>query len=206
VQQARSAQSNAGGFFGKHDVRQMKVRYGAVAQAFHWVTAVLVLVAFIYGPGGSETRVYSSARDFDRRLHETLGLTVFMLSALRVIWRLVDARPDPPAIPRWMGLTSKVVQAALYGLLFALPVTAITGAWLEAHPLTLLGGVEIAPLLPPAHDTGALVAEVHGWLGDVIMWLAGLHAVAAIFHHMVLRDGVLVSMLPRWLPVGARDR
>jgi cytochrome b561 len=38
------------------------------------------------------------------------------------------------------------------------------------------------------------------------MWLAGLHALAALFHHVVLRDGVLVSMLPRWVPLRARGR
>lgn len=181
-----------------------RTRYGAIAQAFHWVTAIVVLVAFIYGPGGSETRVYSSARDFDRQLHETLGLTVFVLVVLRLVWRSIDARPDPAQIPRWMDLGSKVAQALLYVLMIALPVTAITGAWLEAHPLTLLGGLEVAPLVPSNHDLGARLASVHGWLGDAIMWLAGLHAAAAIFHHVALRDGVLVSMLPRWVPVRRR--
>jgi cytochrome b561 len=176
-------------------------RYGAVSQSFHWVTAVLVLVAFICAPGGSETRVYSSTRDFDRQLHETLGLTVFALAILRLLWRTVDNQPDPPAIPRWMDVASKVVQAALYLLMLALPITAIMGAWLEGHPLTLLNNVRLGPLLPEAHAAGAVVASVHGWLGDVIMWVAGVHALAAIFHHAVLRDAVFVSMLPRWFPL-----
>jgi cytochrome b561 len=179
-------------------------RYGAIAQAFHWLTAVVVLIAFIYGPGGSETRVYSSARDFDRQLHETLGLTVFALVILRLVWRAVDVRPDPPHIPRWMDLGSKTVQALLYLLMILLPVTAIAGAWLEGHPLTLLDGVEVAPLVGLNHDLGARIARVHTWLGDAIMWLAGLHAVAALFHHVALRDGVLVSMLPRWVPLRRR--
>ncbi|WP_410522846.1 cytochrome b, partial [Parvimonas micra] len=38
--------------------------------------------------------------------------------------------------------------------------------------------------------------DVHGWLGDTLMWLAGAHAVAALYHHFVRRDGVLASMLP----------
>jgi len=177
--------------------RIARERYGAVAQAFHWLTAVLVLVAFIDGPGGSEERVYSAARDFDRQLHETLGLTIFTLAVLRLLWRLVDARPDPPDVPRWMGLAAKLVQALLYVLLVALPVTAVTGAWLEAHPLTLLAGVRIAPLLPESHDIGRTIASIHGWLGDAIMWLAGAHAAAALYHHFVRKDGVLVSMLPR---------
>jgi cytochrome b561 len=176
-------------------------RYGAVAQSFHWLTAILVLVAFIYGPGGSEQRVYSAARDFDRQLHETLGLCVLSLVVLRLLWRLVDTRPDPVEVARWMGLAARAVQAGLYVLLFAVPLTAIAGAWLEGHPLTLLGGLEIAPRLAQAHAAGQLVAEVHTWLGDAILWLAGLHAAAGLFHHFVLRDGVLLSMLPGRGPV-----
>jgi cytochrome b561 len=48
-------------------------RYGAVAQALHWLTAILVVIAFIYGPGGSEQRIYSPARDFDRQLQRRSG-------------------------------------------------------------------------------------------------------------------------------------
>lgn len=177
-----------------------RARYGAVAQAFHWATAILVLVAFIYGPGGSELRVYSPARDFDRQLHETLGLCVLALVVLRLLWRMVDTRPEAPQVSRWMGIAAKAVQAALYLLLFAVPFTAIAGAWLEGHALTLLAGVQIPPPFGMSHDTGASIAAVHGWLGDVILWLAGLHALAGIYHHFVLKDGVLASMLPRGFP------
>jgi cytochrome b561 len=179
-------------------------RYGGIAQAFHWITAILVVTAFIYGPGGSEQRVYSTARDFDRRLHETLGLCVFALTMLRVLWRTVDVRPDPPLVPLWMGIAAKATHYALYVLLFALPLTAITGAWLEGHPLTLLGGFEIPPVLRLSHDVGATIATVHTWLGDAILWIAGLHALAAIYHHTILKDGVLASMLPRRVPLGRR--
>jgi cytochrome b561 len=181
-----------------------RARYSALAQTFHWVTAVLVLAAFIYGPGGSETRVYSHEVDFDRQLHETLGLAIFAIAALRLLWRAFDKRSGHPPIGRWMDLTSKTVQGLLYFLMFALPLTAVTGAWLEGHPVTLLGDFQITPPIAPAHDIGAGIASLHGWFGDAIMWLAGLHAAAAIFHHLVLRDGVLVSMLPGWFPLRAR--
>lgn len=181
-------------------------RYGAVAQFLHWATAILVLVAFVYGPGGSEERIYSPARDFDRSLHETLGMCVLVLVAIRVRWRMFDQRPDPPDVSRWMGLAAKIVLGALYVLLFAVPLTAITGAWLEGHPLTLLAGVRIQPLLALSHDTGAIIAQIHTWLGDAILWLAGLHAVAALYHHFYVWDDVLVSMVPRWLLASRHKR
>jgi cytochrome b561 len=165
-----------------------------------------VLVAFIYGPGGSEQRVYSAARDFDRQLHETLGLSVFVLTSLRLAWRFFDVRPEEPPMAAWMGIGAKVVRVLLYILLFALPITAVTGAWLEAHPVTLLGGWKLGPFLPESHALGATVARVHTWLGDAILWLAGLHALAALYHHFVLRDRVLRSMLPVTRSTGRADR
>jgi cytochrome b561 len=173
-----------------------RLRYGAVAQLFHWATAVLVVAAFVYGPGGSEQRVYSLARDFDRQLHETLGLAVLGLALLRLAWRAFDAAPEDPPAPPWMRFSSKIVQAAMYVLLLLLPLTAISGAWLEGHPLTLLGSIRIGPWLAEQHSLGSAIAAIHGWLGDAILWVAGGHAAAALYHHFVLRDGVLRSMLP----------
>jgi cytochrome b561 len=175
---------------------EARVRYSATAQLFHWVTAILVVVAFVYGPGGSEQRVYSAAKDFDRQLHETLGMSVLLLTALRLAWRTFDPPPRKPPMPGWMRRAARIGHGLLFLLLLAVPLTAITGAWLEGHPLTLLAAVRISPLLPGAHAAGSVIAEIHTWLGDTILWLAGLHAAIALLHHFVLRDRVLRSMLP----------
>ncbi|MEJ2760774.1 MAG: cytochrome b/b6 domain-containing protein [Gammaproteobacteria bacterium] len=175
-------------------------RYGGFARFLHWATAIIVLIAFIFGPGGSEEHVYSPQRDFDRHLHETLGLCVLALVVVRVIWRMFDTRPEPPPVPRWMDVSAKAVQGLLYVLLFALPITAITGAWLEGHPLTLLGGVEIPPLVAKMHATGATIATIHTWLGDAILWLAG----AILGRIWECKDGYVYAMYwggasgPRW--------
>jgi len=84
----------------------------------------------------------------------------------------------------------------IYILLLAIPLTAISGAWLEGHPLTLFGNIRIGPVLAEAHDVSRAIAPIHTWLGDAILWVAGVHAAAPLYHHFVLRDGVLRSMLP----------
>jgi cytochrome b561 len=173
-----------------------RFRYGAVAQVFHWLTAILVVAAYFMGPGGSEQHVYSSAMDFTRQTHETLGVTVFALALVRFLWRLMDTAPEDPPMKPWMRYSAKLVHVVLYGLLIATPVSAIVGARLEGHPLTLLGFGNIGPMLSPAHDVGLSLASLHTTLGDIILWVAGLHAVAALFHHFFLRDSVLLSMLP----------
>jgi cytochrome b561 len=184
---------------GKDDLDGAEYGYGRAAIALHWLTAVLVLAAFVMGPGGSEQRVYSAAKDFDRQVHEVLGLSVFGLTLLRLAWRGLVAAPRLPPIPAWMHRLSRSVHGLLYALLVATPVAAVAGAWLEGHPLTLgiLGSVP--PMIPEAHAAGQVVAQIHATLGDAVMWLAGLHAAAALFHHFALRDRVLLAMIPpRW--------
>ncbi len=171
--------------------------YSAPTKFIHWLTAILVLVAFIFGPGGPEERVYSTARDFERQLHETLGLCVLALALVRIAWQAFDKHPEPPSLARWMTLASNAVQMGLIVLLFVVPLSAVTGAWLEGHALTLLGAVTVPSPLPEWHAIGAVIGEVHGLLGDLILWLAGAHAAAGLFHHYLLRDDVLRTMLPK---------
>ena len=173
-------------------------RHGRVTQLLHWATVLLVGIAYVLSPGGSESRVYSTASDGLRDWHESVGLLVFALVLLRLMWRLLRVEPEPVPMAAWMRASATAAHWALYALLLAIPLTAIAGAWLEAHPLTILGIGDVPPLLAPAHDLGALVADIHTILGNVIMWLAGFHAAAALFHHYVLRDDTLRSMLPTW--------
>jgi cytochrome b561 len=182
--------------------QQPSLRYDAASQAFHWVTAVAVAVGFILGPEGFGRLMHQGldpATRSDIVWHESLGVLVAVLTVLRLIW--VALRPAAPRfeMPPWMRLASRLVHIALWALLLALPATALLALGSEGHPLTLLGGVRVDKLpliansaLAPLADWG----EVHGVLGDALAWLAGLHAAAAIFHHVWLKDGVLSSMRP----------
>jgi cytochrome b561 len=186
-----------------------RFRYGAVAQVFHWLTVVLVATAYLVSPGSSEQRVYSTAVDFTRQIHETTGILVLAIVFLRILWRSIDPAPEAPPMEAWMKYSAKVAHGVLYALLIAIPLTAIGGAWLEGHPLTLFGVGNFGPMLAQAHDVGQAVSYIHTILGNVIIWGAGLHAAAALFHHFVLRDSVLISMLPDWrhpAALGASDR
>ncbi|GAB2874699.1 cytochrome b [Pseudoduganella ginsengisoli] len=167
-----------------------------VAQLVHWATAALVLSAFIAAP--EEHGAQAAGNSIRLQLHETLGLAVFGLSVVRVLWRFAAVRPVPAATVRWMALAASSMHGVLYLLLFSVPLSAIASVWLQGHALTLFAGISISPMLAPSPDAGEAMAEVHEWLGDALLWLAGCHALAALFHHYILKDGILLSMLPRW--------
>jgi len=174
--------------------------YDRIAVSIHWLTAVLVIAAFVMGPEGSEEGNYSTGEELGRQIHESLGAAVLCLTLARLVWKFFAVAPQLPPAPRWMEVASKVVQWALYVLLVATPLTAVAGAWLEGHALDfgILG--TIPPLVPESRGIGEAISELHGVLGDALVWLAGFHAAAALVHHFFLRDEVLLSMLPvRWL-------
>jgi cytochrome b561 len=165
-------------------------RYGLVAQAIHWVTALLVLSAWLIAGswGRDETAPVMG-------LHQSLGFTVFLLVLVRLVWRLFDTRPPKPAVPGLMAFAARVSHWLLYALLVLVPLSAIVGTWREGHDLLVYGN-EIAPMIATSRRLGHQILEIHQLLADALIWLAGFHALAAIFHHLVLRDRVLRQMLP----------
>ena len=76
-----------------------EIRYGLIAQALHWTTAVLFLWAWLiagtWGRGGEGSSVLA--------LHQTLGFAVFVLVLVRLVWRLFDRRPTEPPMPGLMA-------------------------------------------------------------------------------------------------------
>ena len=170
-------------------------RFGGIAQLFHWLTAATVLAAFMVAEGGPPSRIYGAVNAAALKLHESLGMAVFVLVLASLVWRLLDRRPASPPMPTWMEAASRAVQWALYALLVAIPATAILGAWLGGHPVTVYGLGPIGPFSLTS-TWGASLAEIHGTLGDLMMWPAGLHAAAAIYHQVFLKDRVLKQMLP----------
>lgn len=180
-------------------------RYDALSQALHWITAVVVTIAFVLGPGGFGRLMRQGvdpATRSDIVWHESLGVLVFALTLIRLLW--VALRPAAPRfeMARWMRMSARAVRIAQWALLLALPVSALLALGSEGHPLTLLGGVRVDGMPAIAASRLAKLADwgdVHEFLGNAIMWLAGLHAAAAIFHHVALRDGVLRAMLPEAL-------
>ena len=186
-------------------MRSTSSRYGACAQAFHWLTVMLVLAAYVLSKGDPAS-LYSAGADGLRRIHETLGVLVFIVVVLRLLWRLIDSTPAKQPMPRWMAAAAnssakgrqpaaKLVQFALYALLIAIPATGVLGTWLVGIPVTL-PGFDIAPQIAKARELGQVIMQIHTTLGNAILWVAGVHAAAALFHHFYLRDEVFQSMAP----------
>lgn len=183
---------------------QSTERWNAVAQIFHWLIAALIIVQ----AGIGLTMVSLPKRPAIipiYSLHKSIGLTILALAVLRLLWRLGTRHPPLPAhAPSWERGTARATHVALYVLLFATPLSG----WLfdsasSLRPLYWWG------VLPMPNLTGGpdatLKALGHG-LHITLFWtlftVTVLHVGAALKHHFIDRDKVLLNMLPRMRRTG----
>lgn len=180
--------------------------WGALSQAFHWVIVVLLLVMAWLGLTMTDlpntphkANVYA--------LHKSIGLTILALAALRLLWRLYAGRPREVAMPRWQERVAALTHAALYLLLFAIP---LSGWWINStsgFPLRWFGLVRVPAIAHRDAALNALSKEVHETLFWTLAVVALAHAAAALWHHLVQRDATLARMLPRgWIRLPPSDR
>ena len=180
-------------------------RYGAAPRFLHWLTVILVMVAWTLGTFGDDLPK-GAARDTGLFVHISAGLVILMALVARLAWRA--AEPPPPAEPnefgRWLGAfadpAARLAHYTLYALLIAVPIAGIVAQFARGNALPLFGIGEIpSPWIRDrafAHN----VTEIHEILANALVIVAGFHAAAALVHHFVFRDNTLVRMLPGGKP------
>lgn len=177
--------------------------YGAIAIAFHWTMAVLMIGLFAVGK--YMTGLDPTAPDTFAiyQWHKSFGFVVLGLAALRLVWRFANPSPSlPKEMPAYQRAAAHLGHAGLYALLFALPISG----WLmvSASPWgipTVLFNVIPVPHLPVPEMLGTkaqaenLLKEVHELLGFVLLALFVAHVAAALKHHFINRDAILRRMV-----------
>ncbi|MDQ6433323.1 cytochrome b [Mesorhizobium sp. LHD-90] len=173
--------------------------YGIVAIALHWTIALLFLGQIVFG--FSMEQVKSLALQFELiQWHKSFGFLILILAFLRLLWRLAAGRPQPPAtLSRVERVAAETVQWTLLIATLAVPLAG----WALASTSTLgipsfAFNLVVVPHLPltPSDEAEAFWRETHKLLAYGAGMLAIGHAAAALAHHFVLRDDVLVRMLP----------
>lgn len=175
-------------------------RFGALAKTFHWATFLLLLGSFGIGLtmvdlplGPRKLQAYS--------WHKWVGVTVFLVTVLRLGWRLADPPPPlPDSMPAWQKLAARLSHAGLYTVLLIMPISG----WVTSSALGLktvyLGLVPLPDLVAADRALGDSLTLVHNLLAIVLVALFAIHVGAALYHHLVLKDDVARRMVPFMAP------
>ncbi len=177
-------------------------RYGAVTKTLHWVTALGILLAIPLGIVANDAP-YSTSDELAWKavlfsMHKTLGVTIFFVALLRILWALSQPKPAPlhpeRRLESWLAET---VHWLLYGSLVLVPLTG----WM--HHASTAGFAPIwwpfgqtLPFVPQSEAVADVTAALHIVFERVLLIAVGLHVLGALKHHIVDRDATLRRMLP----------
>ena len=174
----------------------MSERYTPAAVAFHWIVATLILANLALGlytvdlPLSPQKLRYFS-------FHKWIGVTVFILAAARLLWRLRRSPPAlPDAMPRWERRAAHATHFLLYCLFFAAPLTGWLFSSASGFQTVYLGIVPIPDLLAKDKALADVLRLAHESINFTMAAVIVLHAAAALKHHFVDKDDVLRRMLP----------
>jgi cytochrome b561 len=126
----------------------------------------------------------------------SLGVLLGMVLLCRIVWRAGPGRSLMLATTGPIEVASKLAHYVLYLLLVAVVGFGLCMPWAGHGAIRFFGLFAIPSRFSVNHDLAHLLFAMHSWAATALIILAGLHACAALFHHLVLRDNVLRRMLP----------
>ncbi len=174
----------------------LPTRYSAVAQAFHWVIAALIVTQFVLANLAGDLPIGVHKLALLAR-HKSFGMTVLMLAILRVLWRLKNPPPQlPPGMKPLEQMLARLTHIAFYVLLFAMPLTGWLMSSAKNYSVSWFGLFTWPNLIGKNEAAFDVLRATHDILSYVLFAIAMLHILAALKHHFWNKDDVLLRMLP----------
>ena len=169
------------------------LRHDRPTIALHWLTALLVVTLWSLGQT-IDWFAKGDPRVLARSIHIVLGVALAFVLMARIGWRLGGGRHLPAAGAGWLDKVASLTHWLLYILLIGTVALGLANTWIRGD--NLFGVFQIPPFDPGNQDLRETVEDWHGLAANTLLALAFFHACAGLFHHLVLKDGVLRRMLP----------
>jgi cytochrome b561 len=171
-------------------------KYGAVAMLFHWLLAVMIVVALALG-WYMTGLPFSLARVKLFNWHKWLGMTILMIAALRLLWRLWHpAPPLPERMAKWEATLAHLSHGLMYLLFFAIPLIGWARSSAAGFQIVYFGLVPFPNFVGKNNALAEFLKGAHAIAAYLLAALVVLHVAAAIKHAVLDKDGVFSRMIP----------
>ena len=169
-------------------------RFDQLSITLHWLTVFLVVTQFTTAWLLSQHGSDASALLF---AHRSMGTLTWIVVAMRLIWRhgFAYLPPFPASMPTLQQRIAQLNEYGLYGLLLVQPLTGLGNTLFRGRPFALFAW-QVPALFAPNKAAAQMFHSIHEFGAWGLLALIGLHAAAALFHELILRDGVFQRMLP----------
>jgi len=171
-------------------------RYSTTVIALHWLVALLIFATFPLGLymvdlplSPDKLKLYS--------YHKWIGVSVFLLVAIRLAWRATHTPPPlPDGIVAWQRRASSVAHGLLYALMVVIPLSGWLMSSAKGFQTVWFGVLPIPDLVAKDAALGDLLRAVHEYLNLTLIVVASGHVLAALKHQFIDRAPILARMWP----------
>jgi superoxide oxidase len=172
-------------------------RFDRISISLHWLTVLLIVGQFTSAWLREAVGHESSHAVAILAAHRAMGMLTWIVGLLRLVWRhnFAYLPPFPESMPKLQQSIAKANEYGLYALVFLQPIAGLGGTLFHGLPFELFTW-QVPALLEPNPAIRGLFVAAHEFGAKALLALISLHAGAAFFHHLVLRDGVLQRMWP----------
>jgi cytochrome b561 len=174
--------------------------YGIVAILLHWLLALLIAAAFFIGVSMVDLP-FSPQRFRFFNWHKWLGVAVLALSAARLLWRAAGHPPPaaPAGMPAWQLHAFRATHVVFYALFFVVPLLGWAYTSAVGVPVVFLGWLPLPDFVPRDKALGdEILKPLHAVASYLLAAVVVVHVAAALKHHYLARDGLLLRMWPWW--------
>jgi cytochrome b561 len=177
-------------------LRNTAEAYGSFSKFLHWAIVLLILPQYFLVEAAEEL-----PKGLERlqlmTWHKSLGMLVLLLALVRIAWKVMNqGRPGSLVAVEWQRKAAAAGHGLLYVLILAQPITGWIASSSGNYPVTLFNWFQFPAIVGENHDLHELMEEVHEFLFFTLLAVAAIHVAAALYHHFMLKDGVLRRMLP----------
>jgi cytochrome b561 len=170
--------------------------FDRTTRLMHWLTAGLMLGVFVLAFSIDIATSRTSHTAF-LQLHRSLGLTIWVLTMARFVWRCFAKYPNWPGdMSRTMQVLAMASEYGLYALLLSQPILGLLQTNAHGDQVNLYFIGQLPALIERNRQLARQLLAVHKAVGFSLLGLIALHASAALFHHFWRRDDTLTAMLP----------
>lgn len=172
-------------------------QYGSISKFFHWTIAILVIVMLCFGfflgdlPKAMKGTAYM--------LHKSTGLLILALMILRILWTLINPKPQlPDTIPSYQRFLSHSVHYLLYVLVLIMPISGWILTMAANKVPSFYGLFQVPlPLIPHSKALAMNASQAHTIIAWLIIGFLSLHILAALKHLFINKDEIFSRMMPK---------
>lgn len=169
--------------------------FDPVMRSLHWVMALLIISLWCVGIV-MEDLPKGPLRGEVFGLHKAFGVVVLGLALVRLGWRVTHTVPPLPANMSALEKAAATwAHRLLYVLMLAMPVSGILMSQTHGRSVSLFGQLTLPTLLGEDEFLSEIFEALHGGLAMALAALVVIHVAAALQHHFIRKDDVLMRML-----------